>query len=202
MEFHEKLQELRKRKGLTQEELAGALYVSRTAISKWESGRGYPGIDSLKAIATFFSVTVDELLSSDEVLTIAEEDGKQTKNHLRDLVFGMLDLCMSLLLFLPLFARESTEGAVRSASLVALDGVQAYLKVLYFVAVIGAAAWGVLTLALQNCGARIWMKTKTAVSLALGALAVLLFIVSRQPYAAVYALALLAIKAFVGPRRA
>ena len=47
MEFNEKLQSLRKNKGLTQEELAEALYVSRTAISKWESGRGYPSIDSL-----------------------------------------------------------------------------------------------------------------------------------------------------------
>ena len=64
MEFHEKLQELRKQKGLTQEELSQQLYVSRTAISKWESGRGYPNIDSLKAIAKFFSVTVDQLISS------------------------------------------------------------------------------------------------------------------------------------------
>ena len=84
MEFHEKLQVLRKQKGLTQEELAEALFVSRTAISKWESGRGYPNIDSLKAIATFFSVTIDELLSSEEVLTIAENDGKQKEAHLRD----------------------------------------------------------------------------------------------------------------------
>lgn len=42
MEFHEKLQELRRQKGLTQEELASQLFVSRAAVSKWESGRGYP----------------------------------------------------------------------------------------------------------------------------------------------------------------
>ena len=54
MEFHEKLQELRKSRGLTQEELAEALFVSRTAISKWESGRGYSSIDSLKEISRYF----------------------------------------------------------------------------------------------------------------------------------------------------
>ena len=55
MEFNEKLQELRKSRGLTQEELAEALFVSRTAISKWESGRGYPNLDSLKEISKYFS---------------------------------------------------------------------------------------------------------------------------------------------------
>ena len=47
MEFNEKLQKLRTNENLTQEELAEKLYVSRAAISKWESGRGYPSIDSL-----------------------------------------------------------------------------------------------------------------------------------------------------------
>ena len=77
MEFNEKLQELRKRKGLTQEELAEFLYVSRTAISRWESGRGYPSIDSLKEISRFFSVTIDELICSDEMITVAENDKRE-----------------------------------------------------------------------------------------------------------------------------
>ena len=67
MEFNEKLKELRSSRGLTQEELAEALFVSRTAISKWESGRGYPSIDSLREISDFFSVTIDELLSQRKI---------------------------------------------------------------------------------------------------------------------------------------
>ena len=82
MEFHEKLQELRKQKNLTQEELSEILFVSRTAISKWESGRGYPSIDSLKAIAEFFGVTIDELLSNRELICIAEKDSHQKTQHI------------------------------------------------------------------------------------------------------------------------
>ena len=72
MEFNEKLQQLRKEKELTQEQLAEELFVSRTAISKWESGRGYPSIDSLKAISKLFSVSVDDLLSGEELISLAE----------------------------------------------------------------------------------------------------------------------------------
>lgn len=77
VEFHEKLQELRKSRGLTQEELAEALFVSRTAISKWESGRGYPSIDSLKEISRYFSVSIDELLSGDQLVLIVEKKTSQ-----------------------------------------------------------------------------------------------------------------------------
>ena len=84
MEFCEKLQELRKNRGLTQEELAEALYVSRTAISKWESGRGYPSIDSLKEISCYFSVTIDDLLSADKLITIAEKENKSNVQNICD----------------------------------------------------------------------------------------------------------------------
>ena len=51
MEFGEKIQKLRNQNKWTQEQLAEKLYVSRTAVSKRESGKGYPNIDSLKDIA-------------------------------------------------------------------------------------------------------------------------------------------------------
>ena len=193
MEFNQKLQELRKKKGLTQEELATSLYVSRTAISKWESGRGYPNIESLKAIAKFFSVTVDELLSTDEVLTIAEEDNKRKEKCFRDLIYGLLDLSMAMLLFLPFFA-EKADVAIQSVSLITLGGVQPYLKIAYLVFVIAMIVMGVMTLALQNVQTTAWVKSKTAASLILGAILVLLFMISSQPYAAVFAFVLLVIK--------
>lgn len=71
MEFNEKLQQLRTGKNLTQEQLAEQLYVSRTAISKWESGKGYPNIESLKCISKFFSVTIDELSKGTNFDTIS-----------------------------------------------------------------------------------------------------------------------------------
>ena len=196
MEFNEKIQELRKQKGLTQEELAEKLYVSRTAISKWESGRGYPNIESLKAIAKFFSVTVDELLSSGEILTIAEEDSIRKEKRFRDLIYGLFDLSMAMLLFLPFFA-EKADGAIQSVSLITLGGVQPYLKIAYLAALIAMIVMGILTLALQNCQAIAWMKSKTTVSLTLGAILVLIFMISSQPYAAVFAFVLLTIKALM-----
>ena len=196
MEFNEKLQELRTQKGLTQQELAERLYVSRAAVSKWESGRGYPNIDSLKSIARFFSVTVDDLLSTEDALIIAEENKKQDEKHFRNTVFGISDICMALLLFLPLFASKA-DGVVREASLVNLEGVGVYLKIVYFTVVIAASLVGVITLALQNLSFSLWNRTKAKVSLAIGIAAVLLFMISSQPYASVFAFSMLIIKGAV-----
>ena len=116
MEFNTKLQNLRKQKNLTQEALARELFVSRTAVSKWESGKGYPNIDSLKQIATFFDTTVDELLSTDEILNLAQSENEKAQTHLRDLVSGLLDIATSTLLFLPLFAQNSSNVIKESSA--------------------------------------------------------------------------------------
>ena len=105
MEFHEKLQELRKSRGLTQEELAEALFVSRTAISKWESRRGYPSIDSLKEISRYFAVSIDDLLSGEQLITIAEKENRSNLNTICDLLLGFVDLFSLMLIFLPLYPK-------------------------------------------------------------------------------------------------
>ena len=92
MEFGEKLLELRNGKGMTQEELAEDLFVSRTAISKWESGRGYPSIDSLKEISKYFSISIDELLSSEKLVTIAEKENRANIHRVLDYLLGLVDL--------------------------------------------------------------------------------------------------------------
>ena len=196
MEFHEKLQELRKNRGLTQEELAEALYVSRTAISKWESGRGMPSIESLKAISKFFAVTLDDLLSSEELLVIAEDDHKQKERHIRDLIYGLLDCSMALLFVLPFFGQK-VNGAIQEVSLLALTEIQVYLKILYLVTIVGMTAFGILTLVLRSCNGERWVKYKSKVSLSVNAIGVFLFIISQQPYVAVYVFAFLIIKALM-----
>ena len=188
MEFHEKLQELRRRKGLTQEDVAEELFVSRAAVSKWESGRGYPNIDSLKAVARFYGVTVDDLLSGEELLSIAEDDRKEQEDRFRDQVFGALDLCTLLYFFLPLFA-ERMEGMILGVSLLDLNGVAGYMKSIYIGFVIAQTILGVLALTVRKPG--------HGVSLAFNGMGVLLFSLSLQPYAAALCFVFLMIKVFL-----
>ena len=131
MEFNEKLQELRKNKGLTQEELAESLYVSRTAVSKWESGRGYPNIESLKELSRFFSVSIDELLSGEKLLFIAEKENKTNIKKICELLFSVVDLFYFLLIFLPLYP-DRANGFVYSVSLLNYTEISQFNKATYW----------------------------------------------------------------------
>ena len=200
MEFNEKLQELRKRKGLTQEELAEILFVSRTAVSKWESGRGMPSIDSLKAIAGFFSVTIDELLSSGEVLTLAEKEAAQKRGKLCGQILGCLDCSAAILYVLPIFG-QTVNGQIQGVSLFSLTETQLWLRVSYFVVIGLSVLMGILTLALQSRPDFAWEKQTIRGSLLTNLLLTFLFILSRQPYGAAISLIFLILKVLILPRK-
>ena len=193
MEFNEKLQELRKSKGLTQEELAEALYVSRTAISKWESGRGYPSIDSLKEISRFFSVSIDELLSGEKLISIAEKENKANLQNMCHLLFGMMDLCAVLLIILPLYSKTA-ENYISSVNLVAYTETAALNRWIYwglFLSLILLGGWKVLLTQLQKQKKQ---KVLTCASVAVGIAAVLYLALARETYAVMLAFLLLVMK--------
>lgn len=196
MEFNEKLQQLRKQMGLTQEELAEALFVSRTAVSKWEQGKGYPNIESLKAIAKFFDVTIDELLSSEQVLSVAEEDNKQKRVHIRDLIFSLIDISALMFFFLPLFG-EKTDGKVLEVSLLSLTAVAPYIKLTFILVVALVVLWGVLMLVIQNLNSAFFTKYKCTVSFLLSVIGILLFVLCLQPYVSTVLFVFLIIKLLV-----
>lgn len=193
MEFHEKLQELRKSRGLTQEELAECLFVSRTAISKWESGRGYPSIDSLKEIANYFSVSIDELLSSEKMLSLAEKENKANLRSMCDLLFGLLDVCSFILIILPLYPNRG-DDFLYSVNLFEYTQITSLNRLLYWMIFISLIAAGVIKLLLNKLGMERYNRIMTGLSMVISVLAVLLLAITREPYAIVVVFLLLVIK--------
>ena len=193
MEFYEKLQELRKNRGLTQEELAEALYVSRTAISKWESGRGYPSIDSLKEISKFFLVTVDDLLSGEKLLSLAEKENRENIRSMCNLLFGMTDIGFILLIILPLYPR-TMDGFIYSVNLFAYTEIASLSRLIYWITLIFLILVGVIKVVLTKCKITKGQKFTTYVSITINILLVLFFAMTREVYAVIMAFLLLVVK--------
>ncbi len=193
MEFYEKLQELRKSRGLTQEELAEALYVSRTAVSKWESGRGYPSIDSLKDISSYFSVSIDELLSGEKLLSIAERENKSNMQNLCDMLIGILDLLSVTLIVLPLYPNP-IDGYIFSVNLFSYTETTSFNRFVYWGLYAALMAAGIAKILLTRLMIVKGRKLLTAGSMGLSILAVLFLAMTREAYAVTMAFLLFVTK--------
>lgn len=174
MDFGEKLKALRTERGLTQEQLAARLYVSRTAVSKWETGGGSPNLDSLQAVARLFDVSVDDLLSADDLIVLA-----------RDELYGVDDGSFVRMANLADYGASVDFGAsfaVMAAAVVSLMFV------------------GAVEILLAAAGSRRAARIVALVGFAVQALAVVLFASTMQPYATTLMFALLLAKVVVGYR--
>ncbi|MDO4796786.1 MAG: helix-turn-helix transcriptional regulator [Coriobacteriales bacterium] len=203
MEFNEKLQELRKARSLTQEELAKAVFVSRTAVSKWESGRGYPSIDSLKELSRFFHVSIDELIGPNEIVAVAEDDKKRFVGKYSSLICGTLDVLLALLLFVPAFGNGSDDPS--AVSLLVLSGTSPWVKGVFEAIVATTVLCGFFEVIASKLGKPNWSSVLQATGIALSVACVGAFIAARQPYAGIFCFALLLAKAlllFEGARSA
>ena len=193
MEFHEKIQELRKNRGLTQEELASALYVSRTAISKWESGRGYPNIDSLKDISYFFDVSIDDLLSSEKLLTIAQKENKLNIQNMCDLIFGIVDVFSILLILLPLYP-NTINSYIYCVNLFEYIETTSFNISLYWIMYSSLILLGIMKILFTKFRFDSYNKILTYISLIISIILVLFLALTRVVYAIVLAFILLIIK--------
>ena len=193
MEFNEKLQELRKNKGLTQEELAEVLFVSRTAVSKWESGRGYPSIDSLKEIANYFSVTIDELLSGEKIISIAEKENKSNIQRICDLLFGIVDVFSFMLIILPLYPNP-INGYIYSVNLFSYTETSAFTLFVYWIMFTALIISGAIKVILTQTRVEKGQKLLTVISMGLSILTVLFLAMTRDAYAITVTFLLLIIK--------
>ena len=196
MEFHSKLQRLRKLQGLTQEQLAEKLYVSRTAVSKWESGKGYPSIESLKQLSRVFGVSIDDLLSGEELMAAAQQENHANLRSVYASLWGMLDLAAMACILLPLYGVPA-EGGFRSVTLFSFTASSPLIHSMYWLALLGLILTGVAEMWLVRRG-RSGCRT---LSLVLSAAAILLFTSAKEPYAAVVLFLLFLGKLYVMARQ-
>ena len=201
MDFGEKLKALRTERGLTQEQLAARLYVSRTAVSKWETGGGSPNLDSLQAVARLFDVSVDDLLSADDLIVLARDERRSTARSSGMLSFGLLDVLAVVFAFIPLYGVD--DGSfVRMANL-ADYGASVDFGASFAVmaaAVVSLMFVGAVEIVLAAVGSRRAARIVALVGFAVQALSVVLFASTMQPYATTLAFALFLAKAVVGYR--
>ena len=117
MNFGEKLTNLRKQKGLSQEELSEELNVTRQTISKWEAGQTSPDINKITEVANFFGVTVNELTNDEEIKyndgKVSVDDGdnkKPTAVIILVIVLGIALLAIPIIFFTTFFGKVFNIG--------------------------------------------------------------------------------------------
>lgn len=193
MELNEKLKELRNSRGLTQEELASALFVSRTAISKWESGRGNPSIDSLKEISSFFSITLDELVSGEKILSIAKKENQIRLQNTYNLLIGVIDLCYFMLIVLPLYPK--TMGLyIASVNLFNYAETSVFNQRIFWALFLLMMLNGLTEIILTKLKDRCMYSKIVGINMVLSILAVIFLSLTGETYATALAFLLLALK--------
>lgn len=108
--FKDRLKQLREENKLTQKELGDKIYVSRSAICKWEMGSGIPSDVNLKALCEFFNVEEEWLLDRNDMKEMVEKLNTDNKNKGLFILGICLPIVFTLISLLPIFFYDSCEG--------------------------------------------------------------------------------------------
>lgn len=138
----EKLYTLRKKSGLSQEQLAQQLNVSRQAVSKWESGSSIPESDKLLAISDYFHVTLDYLMKEDDDGSQAPETQSANEHQFKEMMFGLV-ICVTGIVGLIVWGlisiwNPSMSDQIGESSAIAMDGNGIFLVICLAAVIAGA----------------------------------------------------------------
>ena len=138
MALSEKLYELRKKGGLSQEQLAERLGVSRQAVSKWESGKAVPESDTLISISEYFNVSLDYLMKEDDSAVsepIVDTANNQQSNNIgrEKRILGLI-ACIGGIICLIIWGlisvlMPSTSDQIGGSSMITIDGNGIFLLI-------------------------------------------------------------------------
>lgn len=134
--FADKIKTLRSQKGLSQEGLAKALYLTQQSVSRWETGKSYPDLPTLQALADYFGVKIDDLVGSEEYSSAKAESKVHSSPALALILWGAgVVLALNLILLLAFFAFPSEVpqwiSYAETGYLALTGGLLALLIVLY-----------------------------------------------------------------------
>ena len=142
MELKDKLKELRANAALTQEDLANRIFVSRTLVSKWESGDRYPSKDNLARLAVLFQISQEELIGGEK------EQEQYGKYNVLSIVYsslcGIITLGLTFLMILAIIERTTLNNG--------WTGIGGFMICIVFVLpfILGLVLWEAITLKKKN----------------------------------------------------
>jgi len=178
MELCKKIRKIRNDNKLTQEQFAEKMLVSRTAVSKWENGTCYPSIDSLKYMSKIFNVSLDKLLSSEEILEIAKTENQSNISKYNSLLFCLLDIVRIIFIFLPLYSYK-TNDFVYSVSLFNSNDLGTTLKIIFMLIFIIFLVLGIVELIFNFKGNN---RLINKISMFLDIISIFVLLFTKQPY--------------------
>ena len=178
MELSKKIKKIRNDNKLTQEQFAEKMLVSRTAVSKWENGTCYPSIDSLKYMSQTFNISLDKLLSSEEILEIAKTENQSNISKYNSLLFCLLDIVRIIFIFLPLYSYK-TNDFVYSVSLFNSNDLGTTLKIVFMLIFIIFLVLGIVELIFNFKGNN---RLINKMSMFLDIISIFVLLFTKQPY--------------------
>ena len=150
-------------------------------------------IDSLKEISSYFSVPIDDLLSGEQLIFIAEKENKSNFNRVCDLLLGFVDLFSLMLIFLPLYPK-SVNGYIYSVNLLGYVDSTTFIIRIYWALFISLTITGIVKILMVYFKFEKGKKAVTFISVGLSIIAVLFLAMAREPYAITVTFLLLLIK--------